>query len=118
MLYLQLSRQALQQRRVCLRNLLQPVGEQSVEHAEVGRQAGAQVGHLIFMACLQDALDGIVEDQAVAVLLAQAVDELPACPASTHWAMRYRPASGASARICSSCMPELLSDRHATGSQL
>ena len=109
MLYLQLSCQALQKRCICLWDLLQPVGEQPVEHAEVGRQAGAQVGHLILMACLQDALDGIVEDQAVAVLLAQAVDELPACPASTQRTMRYRTASGASARIRSSCMVKLLS---------
>ncbi len=60
--YLQLSCQALEGGGICLRDLLQAIGEQPVEDAEVGRQAGANIGNLLLVACLEDALNCIIQD--------------------------------------------------------
>ena len=59
--YLELSRQALQCSCICLGDLFEAVGEQAVEHAEVGGQAGAYAGNLLLVPRLQDALDCIVQ---------------------------------------------------------
>ena len=60
--YLELSCQALESSSICLWNLLQAIGKQPVEDAEVGGKAGANIGNLLLVACLEDALYGVIED--------------------------------------------------------
>lgn len=45
-----------------MRDLLQAICEQAVKDTEIGRQAGANIGNLLLVACLEDALNCIIQD--------------------------------------------------------
>ena len=91
--YLELSCQAMEGSCICLRTLLQAIGKQSVEDAKVGRKAGANIGNLLLVACLEDPLYGVIENQAIAMLLAQVVDQLPTRPVVSNRTSRPKNAT-------------------------